>query len=66
MTNVMPALYRGLAVAGILSAIAFYYVSLQMFPQKVFEINDQTFSSTALFGSAVVGLVLTALTGIYY
>ena len=60
MTNVMPALYRGLAVAGILSAIAFYYVSVQMFPQGI-EINDQVFSATALFGSAVVGLVLTAL-----
>ena len=35
MTNVMPALYRGLAVAGILSAIAFYYVSVQMFPQGI-------------------------------
>ena len=60
MTNVMPALYRGLAVAGVLSAIAFYYVSVQMFPQGI-EINDQTFSATALFGSAAVGLVLTAL-----
>ena len=60
MTNVMPALYRGLAVAGILSAIAFYYVSVQMFPQGI-EINDQVFSATALFGSAAVGLVLTAL-----
>ena len=60
MTNVMPALYRGLAVAGILSAIAFYYVSVQMFPEGI-QIDDQTFSATALFGSAVVGLVLTAL-----
>ena len=60
MTNVMPALYRGLAVAGILSAIAFYYVSIQMFPEGI-QIDDQTFSATALFGSAVVGLVLTAL-----
>ena len=60
MTNVMPALYRGLAVAGILSAIAFYYVSIQMFPEGI-QIDDQTFSATALFGSAVVGLILTAL-----
>ena len=28
---------------------------------REFEINDQIFSATALFGSAVVGLVLTAL-----
>ena len=60
MANVMPALYRGLAVAGILSAIAFYYVSIDMFPQGI-TIDGETFSATDLFGSAVVGLVLTAL-----
>tara|TARA_Y100000022_G_scaffold24435_2_gene18494 strand:- start:38256 stop:40346 length:2091 start_codon:yes stop_codon:yes gene_type:complete len=60
MANVMPALYRGLAVAGILSAIAFYYVSIDMFPQGI-TIDGENFSATDLFGSAVVGLVLTAL-----
>jgi K(+)-stimulated pyrophosphate-energized sodium pump len=60
MANVMPALYRGLAVAGILSAIAFYYVSVDMFPQGI-TIDGETFSATDLFSSAVVGLVLTAL-----
>jgi K(+)-stimulated pyrophosphate-energized sodium pump len=60
MANVMPALYRGLAVAGILSAIAFYYVSIDMFPQGI-TIDGETFSATDLFSSAVVGLVLTAL-----
>jgi K(+)-stimulated pyrophosphate-energized sodium pump len=56
----MPALYRGLAVAGILSAIAFYYVSIDMFPQGI-TIDGETFTATDLFSSAVVGLVLTAL-----
>jgi K(+)-stimulated pyrophosphate-energized sodium pump len=60
MANVMPALYRGLAVAGILSAIAFYYVSIDMFPQGI-TIDGETFTATDLFSSAVVGLVLTAL-----
>ena len=60
MTNVMPALYRGLAVAGILSAIAFYYVSIDMFPQGI-TIDGENFTATDLFGSAIVGLVLTAL-----
>jgi K(+)-stimulated pyrophosphate-energized sodium pump len=60
MANVMPALYRGLAVAGILSAIAFYYVSIDMFPQGI-TIDGETFTAIDLFSSAVVGLVLTAL-----
>jgi K(+)-stimulated pyrophosphate-energized sodium pump len=60
MTNVMPALYRGLAVAGILSAVAFYYVTLSMFPEGI-TINGEITPAINLFYSAVVGLVLTAL-----
>ena len=60
MKNVMPALYRGLAIAGILSAVAFYYLTQHMFPEGV-VIQEETISSLNLFGSAIVGLVLTAL-----
>ena len=60
MVNVMPALYKGLAVAGILSAIAFYYVTLDMFPQGI-NIDGSVVPAINLFYSAVVGLVLTAL-----
>ena len=60
MKNVMPALYRGLAIAGILSAVAFYYLTQYMFPEGV-VIQEETISSLNLFGSAIVGLVLTAL-----
>jgi K(+)-stimulated pyrophosphate-energized sodium pump len=60
MKNVMPALYRGLAIAGILSAGAFYYVSHHLFPNG-FEIAGQMVSADQVFYSALVGLVLTAL-----
>jgi K(+)-stimulated pyrophosphate-energized sodium pump len=59
MKNVMPALYKGLIVAGGLSLIAFYYVTNFVFPEGV-SIQNVTVSSMALFQACIVGLVLTA------
>jgi len=59
MKNVMPALYRGLIVAGGLSLIAFYYVTNFVFPAGV-SIQNVNVSSMALFQACIVGLVLTA------
>ncbi len=59
MKNVMPALYKGLAVAGILSLIAFYFVTQNMFPAGL-TAGGKSISSMALFGCCAVGLVLTA------
>jgi K(+)-stimulated pyrophosphate-energized sodium pump len=59
MKNVMPALYKGLAVAGVLSLIAFYFVTQYVFPQGYTQ-GEVTVSSQALFGACAVGLVLTA------
>ncbi len=59
MKNVMPALYKGLAVAGILSLIAFYFVTMKMFPEGLVA-GALTISANQLFGACAVGLVLTA------
>lgn len=60
MKNVMPALYRGLAVAGLLSLVAFYFVSHQLFPNGFNHAPNLVASANALFGACAVGLVLTA------
>ncbi|MDP3677589.1 MAG: sodium-translocating pyrophosphatase [Methylotenera sp.] len=59
MKNVMPALYKGLAVAGTLSLAAFYFVTIKMFPQGLMA-GDLAISANQLFGACAVGLILTA------
>ncbi len=53
-TNVMPALYRGLIVAGVLAGVSFYFVTDYMMG------GVAGFNTMQLFGSAMIGLVLTA------
>ncbi|WP_425259765.1 sodium-translocating pyrophosphatase [Rubrivivax sp. RP6-9] len=60
MVNVMPALYRGLAVAGVLSLIAFYFVTQAVFPEPVALAGGATTTALKLWGACFVGLALTA------
>jgi len=50
--KVMGALYKGMFVAGLLAAIAFYFVTDMMMAGSG--------NSTGIFGSALIGLALTA------
>ncbi|MCP4043169.1 MAG: sodium-translocating pyrophosphatase [Gammaproteobacteria bacterium] len=51
--KIMNALYRGLIVAGVLSAVAFYFITEKMMG------DIGTYSVMQLYGAALIGLVLT-------
>ncbi|MGC2165899.1 MAG: sodium-translocating pyrophosphatase [Gallionella sp.] len=57
--KIMNALYRGLAVSGILAAIAFYPITKMLLGDGV-TIGGTTVSSANLYFASLIGLALTA------
>jgi len=56
-TKIMSALYKGLAVAGIIALVLFIPVTLWIDPAA----GSTEYSNWSLYGAAVIGLVLTGL-----
>ncbi|MEZ7911547.1 MAG: sodium-translocating pyrophosphatase [Propionivibrio sp.] len=59
--KIMNALYRGLAVAGVLALAAFYPVTTWLLGDGVTMADGKTISSMSIFASATIGLILTGL-----
>lgn len=59
--KIMNALYRGLAVAGVLALIAFYPVTTMMLGEGVPLADGTMISSLNIFGAAAIGLLLTGV-----
>jgi len=53
--KIMRALYKGLISSGVIASIAFYFVTVQMFPAG----NPTGYSANNIFISALVGLAVT-------
>ena len=59
--KIMNALYRGLAVAGVLALLAFYPLTRWLLGEGVALADGGLISSLNIFGAATIGLLLTAL-----
>ncbi|HFD80549.1 MAG TPA: sodium-translocating pyrophosphatase [Gammaproteobacteria bacterium] len=57
--KIMNALYRGLIVAGILAAVAFYFVTRQVMGDSIM-LDGESVSTMNLFYCGLIGLALTA------
>jgi K(+)-stimulated pyrophosphate-energized sodium pump len=58
--NIMGALYQGLIVTGVLSAVVLYFVITTLVPAGDLTVGDKTFNAMSLFLCSLVGLAVTA------
>ncbi|MGB3270171.1 MAG: sodium-translocating pyrophosphatase [Rhodanobacter sp.] len=59
--SIMGALYKGVIVSAVLSAVAFWFVTGNLLPQGLTDANGVVTSKLALFECSLIGLVLTGL-----
>jgi len=60
--SIMGALYKGVIVSALLSAVAFWFVTENLFPAGLTTLDgSQTYSALDLFLCGVIGLVLTGI-----
>ena len=59
-SGIMNSLYSGMILAGVLSAIGFYFVSAMEFSSPI-TVGTQTITSLGIFICALVGLAVTGL-----
>jgi len=58
--KIMNALYKGVIVSGVLAAVAFWFVTADMFPAGLKVDDATTISARAIFYCGLIGLALTA------
>jgi len=59
--SIMGALYKGVIVSAVLSAVAFWFVTGNLLPQGLTTGDGLVISNHALFHCSLIGLVLTGL-----
>ena len=59
--SIMGALYKGVIISAVLSAIAFWFVTGALLPQGLTDASGVMTSKLALFECSLIGLVLTGL-----
>ncbi|HEX2595356.1 MAG TPA: sodium-translocating pyrophosphatase [Luteimonas sp.] len=59
--SIMGALYKGVIVSAVLSAIAFWFVTANLLPDGLTTGDGLVISNMALFECSLIGLVLTGL-----
>jgi K(+)-stimulated pyrophosphate-energized sodium pump len=59
--SIMGALYKGVIVSAVLSAIAFWFVTGSLLPQGLTAADGRLISSNQIFYCSLIGLVLTGV-----